>query len=472
MPATRPDEDFWDDLLGHLREQVLLPVVGPQAVLVTEPVAHGGRSLPLAQLIGERLAQRHGLDPTLALGGLDPVVRAVLRDKGRDRQERLYRIINDLLNELAPEPTASLRQLAAITDFQLYVSTTFDGLLAQALDAERFGGAHITQSYWFAPNQSTESQQRNAVRPGPDPVVFKLFGEASSVPQYAIHDEDTLEWLHALLSEAARLPDWVERPLKEQPLLLLGCRLPDWVGRFMVRLGSTTRLSMGQKQFFIVGDDLADNSELAGFFRAFCSPSSVQVAHMPPVEFVAELQRRWLARRPAPVADAPWGAAAAPAAPGTGASPPGSIFISYVREDAEAAERLATAIGTLGGDVWLDKRRLQPGDHWEPEILASIRRGVRLFVPLISQHTEARDEGYVFKEWGEAVERAKGIPGRRFIVPVVIDAGYAGNAAAYGKVPEPFLQLHFGQAPAGQPGDALLTTLRDEIRAMRRGRPL
>lgn len=457
-----PDEDFWDDLLAHLRERVLLPVVGPLAVTVRD----GARELPLNQLIAERLAQRQGLDPTLAAGGLDAVVRNVLRERGRDRQDRLYRIVNDLLTEAASEPSAALRQLAAITDFQVFVSTSFDSLLAQALDDVRGGMGAPTQQYGFAPNQGTESQQRQAQPPGDGPVVFKLFGEASSLPQYAIHDEDTLEWLHALLSETARLPDWIERPIKEQPLLLLGCRLPDWVGRFLMRMASTTRLSLGQKQFFIVGDDLALNADLAGFFSTFCSPSSVQVAQMPAADFIAELHRRWRARQPAPTAlpAAPDGTV--PANPPAG---PGSIFISYVREDAAAAERLAEAITGLGGDVWLDRRRLQPGDAWEPEILGSIRRGIRLFVPLISRHTEARDEGYVFKEWGEAVDRARGIPSRRFIVPVVVDPDYGGNALAYRKLPEPFFRLHFGHAPAGLPGDELKAVLRDEIRAMRRG---
>jgi hypothetical protein len=40
---VQPDEDLWDDLLGHMREQVLVPVVGPEMVMV----ADGDRRLPL-----------------------------------------------------------------------------------------------------------------------------------------------------------------------------------------------------------------------------------------------------------------------------------------------------------------------------------------------------------------------------------------------------------------------------------------
>ena len=72
--------------------------------------------------------------------------------------------------------------------------------------------------------------------------------------------------------------------------------------------------------------------------------------------------------------------------------PPGSdtpsIFISYMREDVDAAQRLAHAISELGGNVWLDARRLEAGDDWEKEILTAIGETVRLFVPIISANTE------------------------------------------------------------------------------------
>jgi hypothetical protein len=184
----------------------------------------------------------------------------------------------------------------------------------------------------------------------------------------------------------------------------------------------------------------------------------VQVLEDDPAAFVAELSRRWLERNPPEQIQ--------PAAP----AGKGSIFISYVREDADAARRLSAALAGIGGDVWLDERRLQPGARWEEEILASIRREVRLFLPVISRNTESREEGYVFKEWREAVERAKGIPpgGRRFIFPVVIDAEYDGNPSRYRQVPDTFTASHWGRAPGGEPDEGLVDALREAIRDMRR----
>src|SRR5262245_45003837 len=218
------DDDFWDDILAHLKQQVLLPVVGPELVTV----AHTGGLVTLPQLIAERLLKRDLIslewDERMSL---DHAVRVYLAGKGRDQADRLYRVVNDILAELRPEPPDSLRQLARIRDFPVFISTTFDSLLARAIDRERFGGRPGTRELWFSPNQGTAEQQTNARPPAPDEaIVFKIFGQASSTPQYAIHEEDVLEWLHALLTETARLPEWLSYRLKDSPLLFVGCHIP------------------------------------------------------------------------------------------------------------------------------------------------------------------------------------------------------------------------------------------------------
>jgi hypothetical protein len=224
-------------------------------------------------------------------------------------------------------------------------------------------------------------------------------------------------------------------------------------------MASSTRLSMSSKQVFIVGESVLREPDLARFFNTYCGGTRVQVLEADPASFVAELHERWRARNPQHGSlPRP---AAAPAARG-------GIFLSYAREDLAAARRLCEAITRLGGDVWLDERRLDPGDRWEEEILAGIRRDVRLFVPLISANTERREEGYVFREWGEALKRSTGILRRRFIVPVVVDADYDGNPERYQQVQEELRRFQFGHAPDGEPTDALARTLTDEIRAMRR----
>ncbi|MGW6700220.1 toll/interleukin-1 receptor domain-containing protein [Nocardia sp. NPDC055049] len=452
------NDDFWDDLLAHIRQRVLVPVVGPDVTRVDL----GDADQTFTTLIGQRLAERWNLSVPAGPTTMDAAVAAFLRERGQDEIERLYRVINDIIVEVDPEPGDALRNLAAIDDLRLFVSTTPDRVLAKAVNEVRFQGRQGAREISFSPNQSTSEQSRNAQPATPaDTVVLNLYGQAASTPQYAIHEEDRLEWLHALLSEKASLPDWVGYQLKEHPLLFIGCEIPDWLGRFLLRMSSNTRLSLERIPFFLAGCSASREPSLSSFFATYCRKTLVQQLDIDPATFVAELRARWVQqttpRRHDAVGDA---LRPLPDAP--------TIFISYMREDADAAKRVCDAITSLGGDVWLDERRLSPGDAWEHEILCSIRRTVRLFVPIISANTEHAEEGYVFKEWYEAADRARSIPSRRFIVPVVIDDNYDLNPSRYRQMPDSFGRLHFGRAPGGEPDAGLIAVLKDEIRAMRR----
>lgn len=466
--SENDDEVFWEDLFSHIRQRELVPVVGPDLSVVNVD----GAEQTFTSLIGKRLAERYDLTVSPETTTIGETVAECLRKHGQDEVDRLYRVINNIITEVDPAPGDALRNLAAVDDLRLFVSTTPDRLLAKAVNEVRFQGQPATRELAFSPNQSTVEQSRNA-KPAKtnDTVVLNLFGQATPTPQYAIHDEDHLEWLHALLSEWTSLPEWLVNPLKHHPMLFVGCDIPDWLGRFLLRMSSTSRLSMERdQQFFIVGNPISRDRALSTFFTTYCRKTLVQQLDMEPAAFTAELRARWeqqTADRPR----APLGLAGAAAGVGVGnpsdADAP-TIFISYMREDADAARRLCDAIASKGGDVWFDERRVLPGDEWEPEVLSCIRQTVRLFVPVISASTEAEDEGYVFREWRAAIERAQSIMGRRFIVPVIIDSDYTGDAGRYQQIPDEFRPLHFGHAPGGEPDAGLIEMLTSEIRAMRR----
>ena len=72
--------------------------------------------------------------------------------------------------------------------------------------------------------------------------MYALFGKASASPNYAIHDEDVLEFLHALVSLSALSPEsWLADELRKKHLLLLGVHFSDWVSRFIMRLAQPPR---------------------------------------------------------------------------------------------------------------------------------------------------------------------------------------------------------------------------------------
>ena len=122
-----------------------------------------------------------------------------------------------------------------------------------------------------------------------------------------------------------------------------------------------------------------------------------------------------------------------------------AVFLSYASEDAEAAQQLCNALRTAGIEVWFDRSELRGGDAWDRQIHERIR-DCRLFVAIISAHTEARDEGYFRREWRLAVDRTHDMAEHKaFLVPVAIDDTPELDAA----VPEKFRQVQWTRLPVG-----------------------
>ena len=99
-----------------------------------------------------------------------------------------------------------------------------------------------------------------------------------------------------------------------------------------------------------------------------------------------------------------------------------AVFLSYASEDAVAAQRICSALRAGGIEVWFDQSELRGGDAWD----AAIRRQIRtcsLFIPILSNSSHSRAEGYFRLEWKLAIDRSHLIAANRaFLLPVVIDA--------------------------------------------------
>src|SRR4249919_4230733 len=139
VPSAGPqafDEDAWDDLLNYIEERRVIPIIGPDRLRVQtdrglRPL-YGWRAEKLAARLSVDVA---GLPQPLTL---NDVMCSFLGQHGR--REEAYTRLRSILREVQFEPPLALRQLAQITDFDLFVTTTFDPLLEQALNLERYAG--------------------------------------------------------------------------------------------------------------------------------------------------------------------------------------------------------------------------------------------------------------------------------------------------------------------------------------------
>ncbi|HEY2534351.1 MAG TPA: TIR domain-containing protein [Xanthobacteraceae bacterium] len=129
-----------------------------------------------------------------------------------------------------------------------------------------------------------------------------------------------------------------------------------------------------------------------------------------------------------------------------------AIFISYAKQDAEAAANICAALRNAGIEVWFDQSELRGGDAWD----AAIRRQIKtcaLVIPIISTNTQGRAEGYFRLEWKLAIDRSHLMAqDRPFLIPVVIDDTSEGDE----RVPDRFREVQWTRLPHGVPTPAFV----------------
>jgi TolB-like protein len=122
-----------------------------------------------------------------------------------------------------------------------------------------------------------------------------------------------------------------------------------------------------------------------------------------------------------------------------------AVFLSYASEDAAAAHRIAEALRSAGVEVWFDQDELRGGDAWDQKIRRQIRE-CALFMPIVSENTQARPEGYFRLEWKLAVDRSHLMADDQpFLLPVVIDVALDESA----RVPDRFRLVQWTSLPDG-----------------------
>jgi hypothetical protein len=391
---------------------------------------------------------------------------AVSQLKGSVAPQDLYdavyeaiRAVTDGTDFTTPTP---IRQLAEIADFRLFVTLTPDDLLARSL-SRRCAVNEMIHSPNLPTSEGRDLLPGWQTRPGEANVLY-LFGKYRSAPMFAIHDEDVLEYAHNVIANGRQILGVFLGELQQRNLLLIGCNFPEWLSRFFLRATNQKRLSENYRRSWLI-EQLKPEESFTCFLSSYGGGTEV-LTDLSPVEFVAELHQRWMSEHGAE-GQGPESTVGKAVRRGT------MFFISYSRKtDLPHAERLYQSLLSLGvteSEVWFDRKTLEPGQDFQRGILDGIR-SCRYFLPLLSRASNQRDEAFVFKEWGEATERLKGM-NYDFLIPVVIDADFAPEC--YTAKPVPVwadMHLNFAHAPEGRPDDGLEKKLRELVRDTRRGR--
>jgi hypothetical protein len=177
------DDDFWEDLLILLDEGKVIPVIGSGVVTM------GQDQTPFYPWLAKRLADKLGI-PLEKLGDrADLNTVATLHLLNRADGNALYTRIARILRDECPMPGKALTDLASVSAFNLFLTTTFDPLLQRAIDLTRYGGEPFTNVYAFSPKTHLIDLplSRNELE---GTTVFHLLGQVSSIPDYVVWEEN------------------------------------------------------------------------------------------------------------------------------------------------------------------------------------------------------------------------------------------------------------------------------------------
>lgn len=440
-PTTAPDERFWSQLLDHIARKRVVPVVGPDAVVVDG--ADGPRPLVhyLARWTEERLNLPRTEAPTL-----NDVASRYVAEGGR--MDDVYWEVKESLEQHPLEVPEAIRKLARIEGFTLFVTTCFDDLLRRAIDQERFGGQQQTQVLAYSLQDVDDLPPVAGDRD--KPTVYHLLGRVSGMPDYyALTEEDTLEFVHSLQS-GGRRPEVLLDELRARSLLIIGSGYSDWLARFFLRIAKRERLREARSTVAVVADARArDDAALNEFLRSVRSiggphSADTRVFGGGAVEFIDELSRRWEAFEAARRGTAAPAASAAAPAPkaAAGGESEYRVFVSYASEDRPTAAALAEALKGVGVPVWFDRDGgLEGGDLYERKICEQIEKAA-IFVPLLSPHVETAAPRFFRLEWNTAIQRSR-FASEKF--PFIIPVSVPGVSPSSEMIPEEFRKRHWMQ---------------------------
>jgi len=432
--AIPSDPDFWEDLLIFIDEGRVIPIVGEGVV------TFGPDNRNLYEWMAKCLAEKLQIPPDClpSMPNLNEVVcRHLLRGGSRNL---IYTRLQRLLRDECPEPGAALRALASISAFNFFISTTFDHLLENALNAQRYGGQPLTQRLSFFPEAALKDlpvRKSELSRA----TVYHLLGHVSPSPEYVVWEEDALEFVCAL-HQHLPVMEKLARDLKEHGLLVIGLNFSDWLVRFFLRITKQSRLSEARAntEVLAVGPAVGGSEGMVLFFGGVSR--NIQVIECDPSAFVLEMDRRWHEKHP--VIEGSRGEFVPPP---ESEMPAGAIFMSYAREDEEAARRLKAGLERHGCVVWYDRERLKPGGNWHNNLEDEVKGGSTLFLSVISRTTEGAPAGYFHQERNWAAEwQAMFSEGEEFYVPVIID----DSPLATKREPRSFRNVQATHLPGGE----------------------
>jgi hypothetical protein len=240
-------EREWNTLLRRIFEYKCTPFLGSELAFPPLPKR-------------SKLAHKLACDCDYPLADTDNLPRVTQYIATEmDHEEARHQVLQSMKvpapNFAAPgEPHAVLARLP----FPIYVTTTYDNFLCQALRAAQPVGRDVRMDYcrWKDELQDTTPSTPFTLNPA-NPLVYHLFGSIDTPISLVLTEDDYLEYLihtsptktrrHESTTPMEAIPAAVLRAFANETLLFLGYRLDDLEFRVLLRIIAQKWLQDGQR---------------------------------------------------------------------------------------------------------------------------------------------------------------------------------------------------------------------------------
>lgn len=388
------DSRIWDDIITFIDSGRVIPVVGQGVVTVGED------DELLMPLLAKKLAAELDVDTNGASTSINEVVCRHLLNGGQRHliYSRLHQIL--VRENFTPGPT--VRNLASLDPFKLFVSTTFDSLLQKALMTDDNVKIDVCSYSPKDAKKDTPARIENLT----NKTIYHILGKSSPSDNFVVWEDDMMEFVLGLHTDLNRtVVKNLSQDLADSRFhyLILGLNFSDWLARFFLRATRQNSLIDPHRMDYMADKIDGDSgSDLVMYFGSL--GNSLHILPCKPREFVSELSRRYNLSNSKPPESNTKNVKVLP--PKLKTSPAAaSIFLSYAREDQSAAFRLRDGLEEYGLKVWLDQTDLQTGSNYHHQLEDVIRTECQFFISMISRNTEMQKEAYFHQERTWAADR-------------------------------------------------------------------
>lgn len=420
MEANNKADFNWDELLGQIKFNNVIPVIGHglyRVEIKSEEISECLLYNFLAKRIAEECGEKEPIDSNhkFSKAAFD-----FLKKNGHN-YKKLSLFLEETLKGVRLIPANPLLKLARIKLFNIFITTAYDDFLIDTINTVRTVPT-VRLSYGVSDKQYSvlNYQLLDSLMKFERTLVYNILGSLKKnvVPAYTERDIlETIIEFHKDMADS-RPDNQLFGKLENSSLLFMGCGYNDWLFRFFIRslANEPYDLSRSPQRCKFVEDEFGDSKkyprqELSVFLKDYKTEVFYSYEHTDFVDLLFEKVERHYDNGIIQPEDFPV-----------------TVFLSYAWDDKPSANRLASYLREDGIDVWLDERNLEPGDEVDKNIIKAIDK-CPVFIPLISRNSQ-RGQGdngklrYHRREWERAYtnmqsgDKAKEVT----VIPVKIDS--------------------------------------------------